>query len=107
MPLSDEIKQEGAAYPATVRVELVLNVLNVDIMSSAPAGLPYKSPPAESPYLHHTDAASDPPRKAQQERNLRKATESGDKEHLPNLTNSAYSFYTCMKSVIVFIPLLS
>lgn len=65
MPLSDEIKQGGAAYPATVRVELVLSVLNVDIMSSAPAGLPYKSPPALSPYLHQTDAASDPPRKAQ------------------------------------------
>lgn len=75
-----------------MRVEMVLSVLNMD-MSSAPAVLPYKSPPAVSPYLHRTDAACDPPANTQKEWNLHKATWCGNREPLPNLTNSAYRFY--------------
>lgn len=47
-------------HPPTARAELVWSVYNVDIMFSAPAVLPYRSPAAASPYLQHTDAASDP-----------------------------------------------
>lgn len=39
---------KNVLHPSVARTEVVLSVYNVDIMTSAPAVLPYRSPPAAS-----------------------------------------------------------
>lgn len=90
-------------HPPTARAELVWSVYNMDIMFSAPAVLPYRST-----LLHHPTCITLMQPQILMEMHYSNTTYMKWRQNvsLPNLTNSARTFYLCEVSNCVPICVL-